>query len=369
MTPSSLPRGVGQPLSKPTLTTLSRAVEHYAARIGSDAVLVSTFQRAHYFAQSAERYASLAASGVTAVVAYAGDQVVVPGVRSVVLDDDHPLASEWGTLLLSTSMSVYVGGDDLVVLDESSLDVESGRRFRAHLTFDHEAVTDHAQRYVDLLGGGLDRTTAERLVEAIADCRHLGPSSGQQAIAAATAVLVQRLEDQQRTLAVTRDALLAETERADIDALTGLLNRSGLERWLGADPTRVSTTELPPTGLILVDLDDFKAVNDRHGHAVGDELLANIGISIRGSIRPGDVVCRWGGDEFVVLCPGASDDDLTSIADRLVASIAEVRVGGASVTASVGCQPSSRHPFPIAAADDALYRAKAAGGSTRVLSD
>lgn len=358
-----------RPLSKPTLTTLSRAVEHYATKVGSDALVVSTFQRSAYFTRSAARYATMAAAGVTTVAAYAGDLVDVPGVTSVLLDEHHPLAAEWGTLLLSPAMSVYVGGRDLVVLDESSLDMQSGRRFLASLTFDHGRVAEHGDRYAALLAGRLDRTMADRLAEAVAGCRRNGPTTDEDAIAAATSVLVHRLEEQHRTLAATRDALLAETERADIDPLTGLLNRSGLERWLGTDPTRPSTDEIPATGLILVDLDDFKAVNDRHGHSTGDALLAEIGIAVRSSVRPGDVVCRWGGDEFVVLCPGATDDDLLSIADRLVEAVGAVRVGDARVTASVGCQASSRHPFPIAAADDALYRAKAAGGCTRRLAE
>ncbi len=361
--------GPGRPLSKPTLTTLSRAVEHYATKVGPDALVVSTFQRSTYFARSAARYAAMAAVGVTTVAAYSGELVDTPGVTSVLLDEHHPLAAEWGTLLLSPAMSVYVGGRDLVVLDESSLDMQSGRRFLASLTFDQDEVADHGDRYVAMLSDRLDRTMADRLAEAVADCRRRGPTAGLGAIAAATAVLVNRLEEQHRTLAATRDALLAETERADIDPLTGLLNRSGLERWLGTDPTRPSNVELPSTGLILVDLDDFKAVNDRHGHSVGDSLLAEIGIAVRTSVRPGDVVCRWGGDEFVVLCPGATDDDLLSIADRLVGAVGAVRVGDARVTASVGCQGSSRHPFPIAAADDALYRAKAAGGGTRRLAE
>jgi diguanylate cyclase (GGDEF)-like protein len=358
-----------RPLSKPTLTTLSRAIEHYATKVGPDALVVSTFQRSAYFTRSAARYAAMSDAGVTTVAVYSGESVDVPGVASLLLDEHHPLVAEWGTLLLSPSMSVYLGGRDLVVLDESSLDVQSGRRFLASLTFDHVQVAELGDRFAALLEGHIDRATTDRLTGAVDDFRRRGPSAGQEAIAAATTVLVQRLEEQHRAIAATRDALLAETERADIDPLTGLLNRSGLERWLGTDPTRPSAEELPATALILVDLDDFKSVNDRHGHGTGDALLAEIGIAVRGSIRPGDVVCRWGGDEFVVLCPGATDGDLLSIADRLVEAVGATRVGDARVTASVGCQTSSRHPFPIAAADDALYRAKAAGGSTRWLAE
>ena len=358
----------GRPISKPTLITLSHAIEEFATEAGDAATLISLFQQRPYFDAAARRYSSLAAHGVTAVVGFVGDDPG-HGLHHVAFDDGDPLADEWGVLLASPSLCAYVGGVDLAVFDESAVDLESGRRFRAEFSFDRELVHRHAARILDELTGRLPDDVHHRVCAAFdAHLRHT-QSTAEQAMAAATSVLVDRLELQQQMLISARDALVVETERADIDQLTGLLNRSGLQRWLGSDPTDTTAREIPAAGLIMIDLDDFKAVNDQHGHVVGDELLALVGIAIRSSVRPGDVVCRWGGDEFVVLCPGTSDDDLMVIADRLLLAIASTTAHGARVGASVGVQAASRTPFPPHRADAAMYRAKAAGGSTTVVAD
>ena len=360
---------LGRAISKPTLITLSHAVEQFAVEAGSDATVVSLFQRSAYYAPAARRYEALAGAGVTTVVGFAGDGPPADGIHHVALDDEAPLADEWAVLLVAPSLCAYVGGVDLAVFDESAVDLESGRRFRAEFSFDRDVVRHHATRINEHLTGLLPDDVHRRVAAAFDDgLRHV-QSPAEKAMAAATSVLVDRLELQQQMLISTRDALTAETERADIDLLTGLLNRSGLHRWLGSDPTSTTTPELPATGLIMIDLDDFKSVNDEFGHVVGDELLALVGIAIRSSIRPGDVVCRWGGDEFLVLCPGTSDEDLMVIADRLLLAITSTSARGARVSASVGVQGATRTPFPPHRADAALYRAKAAGGSTTVAAD
>ncbi|MFZ4669740.1 MAG: sensor domain-containing diguanylate cyclase [Microthrixaceae bacterium] len=360
---------LGRPISKPTLITLSCAVEEFAAQAGSDATVVSLFQRSTYFDPAARRYRTLAASGVTTVVGFAGGDRPGNGIHHVALDDDSPLADEWAVLMASPSLCAYVGGVDLSVFDESAVDLESGRRFRAEFSFDRDVVRHHATRISEQIIDLLPDDVHHRVSAAFDDHLRRAQSATEHAMAAATSVLVDRLELQQQMLMSTRDALVVETERADIDTLTGLLNRSGLQRWLGTDPTATAAREMPPAGLIMIDLDDFKAVNDEHGHVVGDELLALVGIAIRSSVRPGDLVCRWGGDEFLVLCPGTSDDDLMVIADRLLLAITAASVRSARVGASVGVQSASRMPFPPHRADAALYRAKAAGGSTTVVAD
>ncbi|WP_346620321.1 EAL domain-containing protein [Blastococcus montanus] len=124
------------------------------------------------------------------------------------------------------------------------------------------------------------------------------------------------------------------------------------------------------TGLLFVDLDAFKAVNDAHGHAVGDEVLREVSRRLRDAVRPGDVVCRLGGDEFVVLVePVHSEHDLLQLADRLIASVSEpitlggntaVRVG-ASVGVAVSRDGGTDADVLFAEADTAAYRAKAHG--------
>lgn len=98
---------------------------------------------------------------------------------------------------------------------------------------------------------------------------------------------------QMRLLEAELDRLRQEADRLDVDPLTGLWNRSALARWL--------EQEQDFEGLVVVcDLDDFKLLNDRHGHLAGDEILRSVGQLIGTSIRPEDRAYRWGGDEFVI---------------------------------------------------------------------
>jgi diguanylate cyclase (GGDEF)-like protein len=156
-------------------------------------------------------------------------------------------------------------------------------------------------------------------------------------------------------------ALQAERERmqalAERDALTGLYNRRAAEAHLGTLQRDATRTEL-----ILFDVDHFKAINDRHGHGIGDAVLCEIATRCAEALGGDGVLARWGGEEFLVLAPIS---DGASIAERLRATIAArdfTPVG--RVTASFGTT-RLRHDDSSAAAllraDEALYAAKAAG--------
>lgn len=128
-----------------------------------------------------------------------------------------------------------------------------------------------------------------------------------------------------------RDALeqrLAELERvADHDALTGLWNRRGFhaaaDRAL-ADADRHQRHCL----LVFFDLDGLKAINDRDGHAVGDEAIVAMARALTGATRDADVVCRLGGDEFVVLAMDATEEDATAVVDRVLRELDRTEAGG-----------------------------------------
>jgi diguanylate cyclase len=141
------------------------------------------------------------------------------------------------------------------------------------------------------------------------------------------------------------------------DPLTGLGNRTLLNDWLPASPTH-------PCALILCDLDEFKSVNDRLGHPVGDELLIQVGDRLRAAVRPGDIVVRLGGDEFAIALDGTLDDALP-VARRVWTSFQApftVQAHELGVRASIGvAQMTAGASELLRAADVAMYEAKRRG--------
>lgn len=156
--------------------------------------------------------------------------------------------------------------------------------------------------------------------------------------------------------------------QAGRDELTGLMNR----RHFSAMATRELT--LAHRGqrrgvAVLLDVDDFKQVNDTHGHAAGDALLIAVGQTLSAELRTTDLVGRWGGEEFALLLPDVGLDDAIPLAERVrqaVAAIAVPHGGGALLrcTVSIGLTevtPQDSFDLLINRADQAMYRAKASG--------
>ncbi len=156
--------------------------------------------------------------------------------------------------------------------------------------------------------------------------------------------------------------------QALVDGLTGIANRRQCEDALTAEIARAERLGTTLT-LVLGDLDDFKAINDDHGHATGDDVLREFASVLRGTVRDSDLAGRWGGEEFLLLLPGADADGGCQLADRIRASLAErsfLGAGGSvvSVTCSFGVAQhvaGSGERELFAAADRALYRAKRKG--------
>ncbi|HSN14469.1 MAG TPA: GGDEF domain-containing protein [Anaeromyxobacteraceae bacterium] len=164
-------------------------------------------------------------------------------------------------------------------------------------------------------------------------------------------------------------AALASASRRD--ALTSLPNRRAFEEDLAREVARVARS-LAPLAVLALDVDRFKLVNDRHGHAAGDEVLRTVATRVAGAIRSGDVFARIGGEEFAVRLPGADLAKAIEVAERVRATIADAPMdaGGhsLSVTASLGCAVMTDGENPaalLARADARLYDAKQ-GGRNRV---
>jgi diguanylate cyclase (GGDEF)-like protein/PAS domain S-box-containing protein len=137
-----------------------------------------------------------------------------------------------------------------------------------------------------------------------------------------------------------RKALEAELlHRAQHDPLTGLANRALLAQRIDDALIR----QVRPSCLLFVDLDGFKCVNDRYGHAVGDQLLQQLAQRLTALLRPQDVCARLGGDEFVVLCVDTQPHQAEAIAERLRAAVAEpfaIEGLAITVTAAIGVSAS-----------------------------
>jgi diguanylate cyclase (GGDEF)-like protein len=162
-------------------------------------------------------------------------------------------------------------------------------------------------------------------------------------------------------------------ERAERDTLTGVGTRDMLERELPLCISRCAN-DCRPLAVAFIDVDGFKPVNDHLGHAVGDDVLKRLAASISAAAGEDAIVCRFGGDEFVVIMPGRDLAGAAMIAERMrVSAMHEGRRGEAdniSVTLSIGCAalPSDQlhgrasHRL-VAMADEAMYLAKRGGGN------
>jgi len=173
-----------------------------------------------------------------------------------------------------------------------------------------------------------------------------------------------------------RDRLEESVELAVTDALTGLNNRRYMEAHLKAlEGAALSAGQ--PLSVLLVDVDNFKAINDTYGHAAGDTILRELAARLRRNTRAIDTACRLGGEEFVILMPTTGLADACQIGERVRQSIASElfhinRDSKISVTASVGIAslegPHDTFEQLLARADGALYAAKKKGRN-RVVAD
>ncbi len=153
---------------------------------------------------------------------------------------------------------------------------------------------------------------------------------------------------------------------AVIDPLTSMLNRNALGSRV-TELTQQARINREPVALVVADIDRFKAVNDGHGHAVGDAVLRDVAYRIRAELRAYDLAYRLGGEEFLVVLPGAGAPEAAALAERLRAEIEATTSSGLTLTMSFGVSASSLGAFDYSAvfeaADRALYTAKADGGN------
>jgi diguanylate cyclase (GGDEF)-like protein len=182
-------------------------------------------------------------------------------------------------------------------------------------------------------------------------------------------------EEQRLLGAVARQlALLVSSHwlerQATLDPLTELPNRGSVERALIDAVDRARTTG-GSIGLVMLDVDDFKRVNDTHGHGVGDEVLRHVASLLRSTVRGADLAGRWGGEEFIVVLPGEGLEGARAVAEKLVRLVAASPAPGRGIRVTLSAGVAAAPPQPACAvtlvsrADVALYAAKR-GGKNRV---
>jgi diguanylate cyclase (GGDEF)-like protein len=177
-------------------------------------------------------------------------------------------------------------------------------------------------------------------------------------------------------LMISQRLQLELDRQASYDGLTMTLNRRAFERIGEAEWSRSTRHDLPLSVLVL-DLDGFKILNDTHGHDAGDMWLKTFAELCRGLFRREDLLCRFGGEEFIALLPQTPLEAAVHAAERARRAVEGLRVthGGVDIAATVSIGVATRGPSvtdlksAIAAADRALYRAKAAGRNRVVVDD
>jgi len=268
--------------------------------------------------------------------------------------------------LIGSPISSFVAGNDQSALSSISGHEEGGGSLEAEL-----AASDGKRIPVRVNASRLDVDGHELLCLTFADLTE--QNAQKREIAHLSRVQAQRM----RELELAQAALI---EQATHDTLTGLPNRGLFTDRLAQALTLARRLD-KATGLIFVDLDNFKEINDTGGHAAGDAVLRQVGERLLSAVRPMDSVSRLGGDEFVVLLAALeAPGDAVTVAERIAVSLAPpiaLSHGLVTVTASIGISIS--HPADhgsdcdpdglLRQADTAMYRAKSLGGSRTELFD
>ena len=163
-----------------------------------------------------------------------------------------------------------------------------------------------------------------------------------------------------------RDQSARAERQARHDDLTGLPNRRAFGEALAVEIARVRRTGAP-LSLVVADLDDFKGINDAHGHPAGEACLVQVGEALRAGLRQYDSCFRWGGDEFTLLLPETELDAAESVCDRIAGEIRSTCRGPDARPLQITCAPAQLAEAMtgddlVAAADEALFARKRRGG-------
>jgi diguanylate cyclase len=312
-------------------------------------------------------------------------RLIIDNIRLLVTDD------HWLHGQLSLLSEALQGSLDVRVLEEVGRRLRKVIEKQTHLA---RQISDAQQRLKNMLAGFITRLgeltdSTSSYHEVLSDCAvRIGEADSLDALADVVSLLLVRTEQTRETAArsaVELSALRDKVETANqsvlvlqreleetsqlvrLDPLTGALNRKGLDEVLEREMARMQRlgTELC---VVVLDVDNFKSINDSHGHLVGDEVLRHIATVLRETLRSNDSVVRVGGEEFVLLLPGVGLEEASSVVQRLQRELtrrfflANAQKLLLTFSAGITAFAQGEHPADVLdRADKAMYAAKHAG--------
>lgn len=323
-------------------------------------LLIGFFQRREYFDREASRYAALAARGHTIIVAFTGPVDSLPAaVTAVSLSSHDDRAKDWVLTMVRGGYAATLAARDIHQLSPTEATLEASRLFMSWSTMRRHLALEDTRAHLERLAAHLPSAVLARARAHIDSCARLPISDVEDRLASAADHLLRSVDAGYQRATALRLELESTKSMAERDQLTGLHNRHYLERYLGSGERPADLLAL------LIDVDGLKQVNDEFGHEAGDALLRCLAATLRNNTRPGDVLVRWGGDEFLLLVPKLTAEAGLRYGERLAIAIAAGVVDDPwehlRPSASIGVSPARRTPLPMAQLDAALYHVKREG--------